>query len=77
MVVDRYLAEQQLIQPGDIEASSASSRRLGRTLNDIRTDYHHTRAWTLPGGSAAWDTIAQAHAPAWFDHVKHLIDHEH
>ncbi|GIE89635.1 hypothetical protein [Actinoplanes regularis] len=32
--------------------------------------------WTLPGGGAAWDAIAQAHAPGWFDLVKQFIDNE-
>ncbi len=76
-VVDRYLAEQQLTPAGNIEALAASSRRLAWTLNEIHTDYHRTRAWILPGGSAAWDDIAQAHAPAWSEYIKRLIAYEH
>jgi hypothetical protein len=76
VVIDRYLAEQQLIPPGNIDALAASGRRLARTLNDIHTDYHRTRAWMLPGGSAAWDAIAQAHDSAWSDTIKQLIAYE-
>ncbi|SNT14824.1 hypothetical protein [Actinoplanes regularis] len=75
-VVDRYLAEQQLIPSTATGALAASSRRLARTLNEIDTDYDRTRAWMLPGGSAAWDAVAQARDSAWSDYIDQLIADE-
>ncbi len=75
-VVDRYLAEQQMIPSSATDALAASNRRLAWTLNEIHTDYDRTRAWILPRGSAAWDAVAQAHDPAWSNHVNQLIANE-
>jgi hypothetical protein len=75
-VIDRYLAEQQRIPPTATDALAASNGRLARTLHEIHTDYDRTRAWTLPGGGAAWDALAQAHDSAWNDHINQLIADE-
>jgi hypothetical protein len=70
--IDRHCIEQQLLPPGNVEALARSGRSLARTLIDIHTDYHPTRAWTLPGGRAAWDATAAATAPGWLAHVTHV-----
>ncbi|GLW34522.1 hypothetical protein [Actinoplanes regularis] len=74
--IDRHLAERQRIQPGNSEALVASGRRLARMLNHIDADHGRTRAWMLPGGGAAWDAVAQAHAPGWLDRISRFIDSE-
>ncbi|MGN9765403.1 hypothetical protein ACTMS2_09540 [Micromonospora sp. SD12] len=71
VAVDRYRTEQQLIPPGNVEALAMSSRCLARTLIEIRTDYHPTRAWMLPGGRAAWDATSRAVGPGWCEHLRH------
>jgi hypothetical protein len=68
--VSRYATAAEAIQrqadhrvPGAAEASSSLARRLADTLRSIETARGATRAWPLPGGTAAWQTAARRHAP--------------
>ncbi|GAA1831684.1 hypothetical protein GCM10009682_57800 [Luedemannella flava] len=70
LVVDRFVAQQPLLP----EAGQAvADRSLARTLTGIETDYHRSRAWSLPGGPAAWDAIARAHSVAWAQDIAWLV----
>jgi hypothetical protein len=75
-VVDRYSAEQQLIEAADLDAVAESSRRLAWTLTEIHTDYCRTRAWIMPEGRTAWDAAARVHDPGWLEYIGRLDEGE-
>ena len=46
-------------------AKAAAGREFARGLGRIAALFGPTRAWALPGGMAAWEARATAHAPGW------------
>jgi len=70
--VNRYTMTAELMQrqaaagtPGSAEALVAANRRFARDLRTIETGYGATRAWPLPGGTAAWNDLARTQVPDW------------
>ncbi|MDG4831530.1 hypothetical protein O7627_19720 [Solwaraspora sp. WMMD1047] len=51
--------------PGASVALAAVNRRVARDLSAVETGYGPTRAWPLPGGSAAWTGLVRTLAPGW------------
>jgi hypothetical protein len=73
VAVTRYTATVDALQqqvdagtPGSVEALAAVTRQFASTIRRIETAYGTTRAWPLPGGTAAWNDLARTHSSDWF-----------
>lgn len=68
-LVARYLTTAEALErqtgEGVRRAEEAVNRGFGRDLRTIETAYGTTRAWPLPGGTAAWNALAATEAPDW------------
>jgi hypothetical protein len=66
-LVDRYLEQEAVIRrhPGTGRALTVLGRQFGTDLRRAEHTEARTRAWPLPGGTAAWARLAERHAPHW------------
>jgi hypothetical protein len=66
-LVDRYLEQEAVIRrhPGTGRALTVLGRQFGADLGRAEHAEARTRAWPLPGGTAAWTRLAKARTPHW------------